>query len=190
MLLTIISIAMAVLWAETFTTGDDDLFWAWVIVSPIYLILFSHNFVFFDGKKQKSASFFLSFFLSCSVWLIFFLVYGHPWNWNRSTFDEVIWASLLPPVILLVTNVPYSKSPENRFMHRIGIIASIPYCTAGVVGLMYLIPTGVVLLLAYGVAYFIAKGGDSPGPSGSQEVKEGTQLITDEIDDLTSDEME
>ena len=62
MFLTIISIAMAVLWAETFTTGDDDLFWARVIVSPIFLILFSHNFVFFNGKKQKTASFFLSFF--------------------------------------------------------------------------------------------------------------------------------
>ena len=190
MFLTIISIAMAVLWAETFTTGDDDLFWAWVIVSPIFLILFSHNFVFFNGKKQKSASFFLSFFLSCSVWLIFFMVYGHPWGWSRSTFDEVIWASLLPPVILLLTNVPYSKSPENRSMHRIGIIASIPYCTAGVVGLMYLIPTGVVLLLAYGVEYVIAKGGESPELSGSQAVKEGIQLITDIHDDLNSDEME
>ena len=86
--------------------------------------------------------------------------------------------------------LPYSKSPENRSMHRIGIIASIPYCTAGVVGLMYLIPTGVVLLLAYGVEYVIAKGGESPELSGSQAVKEGTQLITDIHDDLNSDEIE
>ena len=53
-LLVGMSVVMTIVWAKMFTTGDDDLFWLWVIISPIYLINLCYNFSYHNGMIRKT----------------------------------------------------------------------------------------------------------------------------------------
>ena len=55
------SIIMTIVWSMMFTTGDDDLFWTWVVLSPVYLIFLGHNFLLRDGMVEKSIPFTASY---------------------------------------------------------------------------------------------------------------------------------
>ena len=42
LLLAGMSVVMTLVWSMMFTTGDDDLFWTWVIISTAYLLSLIH----------------------------------------------------------------------------------------------------------------------------------------------------
>ena len=147
LLLAGMSVVMTIVWAMMFTTGDDDLFWTWVIISPVYLICLGHNFSFHDGMVKKSISFAVSYALACLIWAVFWNIHGHPWGWSSEQFSEMMWLSILPPIILTIWNELFVESSEIQPLQRVGIIASLPFCVTGFSGLMFFIPTLIVLSL-------------------------------------------
>ena len=147
LLLAGMSVVMTIVWSMMFTTGDDDLFWTWVIISPVYLICLGHNFSLHDGMVKKSISFAVSYALACLIWAVFWNIHGHPWGWSSEQFSEMMWLSILPPIILTIWNELFVESSEIQPLQRVGIIASLPFCVIGFSGLMFFIPTLIVLSL-------------------------------------------
>ena len=152
LVLAAISVAMAILWAIMFTTGDDDLFWTWAILSPVYLIFLGHNFLLRDGMIKKSIPFAASYALACLIWVVFWIIHGHPWGWSSEQFNEMMGWSILPPIILTIWNENFVKPSEIQSLQRIGIVASLPFCVTGFVGLIFFIPT--LILLSFGRVFF------------------------------------
>ena len=146
-LLVGMSITMTIVWAKMFTTGDDDLFWLWVIISPIYLISLCHNFSYHNGMVRKTIPLAITYASACIIWLIFIEIYGNPWGWSDSKFSTLMILSILPPLIILAWNEKFTKDSEIRPLRRIGIIASLPFCVTGYLGLIFFIPTIVLLSL-------------------------------------------
>ena len=69
------STIMTIVWSMMFTTGDDDLFWTWVVLSPVYLIFLGHNFLLRDGMVKKSIPFTVSYAIACIIWIIFLYIH-------------------------------------------------------------------------------------------------------------------
>jgi len=141
------SIIMTIVWAMMFTTGDDDLFWTWVILSPVYLILLGRNFLLHGGMIKKSIPFTASYAMACVIWVIYLYVNGHPWYWSSGLFTIIMWLSILPPSVLAIINEFLDTSPENQSLYRSGIVASVPFCVTGIYGAIFFIPTLIILSL-------------------------------------------
>ena len=141
------SIIMTIIWSMMFTTGDDDLFWTWVILSPVYLIFLGHNFLLHAGIIKKSIPFTASYAIACIIWIIFLQIYGDPWFWRSGLFTTIMCLSILPPLVLTVLNESYNTSPEKQSLYRIGIVASVPFCVTGIYGIIFFIPTLILLSL-------------------------------------------
>ena len=141
------SIAMTILWSRMFTTGDDDLFWSWVILLPVYLIFLGHNFLLHGGMIKKSIPLTASYAMSCIIWVIYLYVYGDPWFWSSGLFTMIMWLSILPPSAFTILNEFLNTSPEKQSFYRTGIIASVPFCVTGIYGVIFFIPTLILLLL-------------------------------------------
>ena len=147
LLLAGMSLVMTLVWSMMFTTGDDDLFWTWVIISPVYLICLGHNFSLHYGMVKKSIPFAASYALACLIWVVFLNIHGHPWGWSSEQFSELMWLSILPPIILTIWNEFFVESSDIQPLRRVGIIASLPFCVTGYFGLIYFIPTLILLSL-------------------------------------------
>ena len=141
------SVAMSIVWAMMFTSGDDDLFWPWVILLPLYLILLCHNFLLRDGMIKKSIPFTASYAIACIIWIIFLYIHGDPWFWSSGLFTMIMWLSILPPLVLTLLNESLNTSPEKQSLYRIGIVASVPFCITGIYGIIFFIPTLILLSL-------------------------------------------
>ena len=147
LLLAGMSVVMTLLWSIMITTGDDDLFWTWVIISPVYLICLGHNFSLHYGMVKKSIPFAASYALACLIWIVFVNIHGHPWGWSSEQFSELMWLSILPPIILTIWNEFFVESSDIQPLRRVGIIASLPFCVTGYAGLIFFIPTLILLSL-------------------------------------------
>ena len=141
------SIIMTIVWAMMFTTGDDDLFWTWVILSPVYLTLLGRNFLLHGGMIKKSIPFTASYAMACVIWVIYLYVNGHPWYWSSGLFTIIMWLSIFPPSVLAIINEFLDASPENQSLYRSGIVASVPFCVTGIYGAIFFIPTLIILSL-------------------------------------------
>ena len=148
LLLAGMSVVMTLVWSMMFTTGDDDLFWAWVIISPVYLICLVHNFSLHNEMVKKSIPFAASYALACLIWIVFMNIHGHPWGWSSEQFGELMGLSILPPIILTIWNEFFVESSEIQPLQRVGIVASLPFCVTGYAGLIFFIPTLILLSLA------------------------------------------
>ena len=162
LLLAGMSVVMTIVWAMMFTTGDDDLFWLWVIISPIYLISLGHNFSLHGGMIRKTIPLAISYASACIIWLFFMEIYGNPWGWSDSKFSTLMILSILPTLIILAWNEEFTKDSEIRPLHRIGIIASLPFCVTGYFGLIFFIPTIIVLSLVRLFFYYRQKKAFEP----------------------------
>ena len=141
------SIIMTIVWSMMFTRGDDDLFWTWVVLSPVYLIFLGHNFLLRDGMVEKSIPFTASYAIACIIWIIFLYIHGDPWFWRSGLFTMIMWLSILPPLSLALLNESLNTSSEKQSLNRIGIVASVPFCVTGIYGVIFFIPTLILLLL-------------------------------------------
>ena len=141
------SVIMTIVWAMMFTTGDDDLFWTWVILSPVYLIFLGQNFLLHGGIIKKFIPFTASYAIACVIWIIFLYINGDPWFWSSGLFSMIMWLSILPPLVLTLLNESLNTSPEKQSLYRIGIVASVPFCVTGIYGVVFFIPTLIVLSL-------------------------------------------
>ena len=141
------SIIMTIVWSMMFTTGDDDLFWTWVVLSPVYLIFLGHNFLLRDGMVEKSIPFTASYAIACIIWIIFLYIHGDPWFWRSGLFTMIMWLSILPPLSLALLNESLNTSSEKKSLNRIGIVASVPFCVTGIYGVIFFIPTLILLSL-------------------------------------------
>ena len=141
------SIIMTIVWSMMFTTGDDDLFWAWVILSPVYLIFLGHNFLLQGRMIEKSIPFTASYAMACVIWIIFLHIHGGPWYWSGGLFTSIMWLSIFPPLALTFLNEAINTSPEKKSLYRIGIVASVPFCVTGIYGIIFFIPTLILLSL-------------------------------------------
>ena len=141
------SITMTIVWSMMFTTGDDDLFWTWVVLLPVYLILLGHNFLLRDGMVEKSIPFTASYAIACIIWIIFLYIHGDPWFWRSGLFTMIMWLSILPPLSLALLNESLNTSSEKQSLNRIGIVASVPFCVTGIYGVIFFIPTLILLSL-------------------------------------------
>ena len=141
------SIIMTIVWSMMFTTGDDDLFWTWVVLSPVYLIFLGHNFLLRDGMVEKSIPFTASYAIACIIWIIFLYIHGDPWFWRSGLFTMIMWLSILPPLSLALLNESLNTSSEKQSLNRIGIVASVPFCVTGIYGVVFFIPTLILLSL-------------------------------------------
>ena len=141
------SIIMTIVWSMMFTTGDDDLFWTWVVLSPVYLIFLGHNFLLRDGMVEKSIPFTASYAIACIIWIIFLYIHGDPWFWKSGLFTMIMWLSILPPLSLALLNESLNTSSEKQSLNRIGIVASVPFCVTGIYGVIFFIPTLILLSL-------------------------------------------
>ena len=141
------SIIMTIVWSMMFTTGDDDLFWTWVVLSPVYLIFLGHNFLLRDGMVEKSIPFTASYAIACIIWIIFLYIHGDPWFWRSGLFTMIMWLSILPPLSLALLNESLNTSSEKQSLNRIGIVASVPFCVTGIYGVIFFIPTLILLSL-------------------------------------------
>ena len=148
LLLAGMSVVMTLVWSMMFTTGDDDLFWGWVIISPVYLICLGHNFSLHSGMVKKSIPFAASYALACLIWIVFVNIHGHPWGWSSEQFIQLMGLSILPPIILTIWNEFFVESSDIQPLRRVGIIASLPFCVTGYAGLIFFIPTLILLSLA------------------------------------------
>ena len=148
LLLAGMSVVMTLVWSMMFTTGDDDLFWTWVIISPVYLICLGHNFSLHTGMVKKAIPFAASYALACLIWVVFVNIHGHPWGWSSDQFSELMWLSILPPIILTIWNEFFVESSDIQPLRRVGIVASLPFCVTGYAGLIFFIPTLILLSLA------------------------------------------
>ena len=148
LLLAGMSVVMTLVWSMMFTTGDDDLFWGWVIISPVYLICLGHNFSLHSGMVKKSIPFAASYALACLIWIVFVNIHGHPWGWSSEQFIELMGVSILPPIILTIWNEFFVESSDIQPLRRVGIVASLPFCVTGYAGLIFFIPTLILLSLA------------------------------------------
>jgi len=142
-----ISIIMTIVWSMMFTTGDDDLFWTWVILSPVYLIFLGQNFLLHGGIIKKFIPFTASYAIACAIWIIFLYIHGDPWFWSSGLFSMIMWLSILPPLVLTLLNESLNTSPEKQSLYRTGIVASVPFCVTGIYGVVFFIPTLIVLSL-------------------------------------------
>ena len=147
-LLAGMSVVMTLVWSMMITTGDDDLFWTWVIISPVYLICLGHNFSLHSGMVKKSIPFVASYALACLIWIVFVNIHGHPWGWSSEQIIEMMWLSILPPIILTIWNEFFVESSDIQPLQRVGIIASLPFCVTGYAGLIFFIPTLILLSFA------------------------------------------
>ena len=147
LLLTGMSVVMTLLWSIMITTGDDDLFWTWVIISPVYLTCLGHSFSLHSGMVKKSIPFAASYALACLIWVVFVNIHGNPWGWSSEQFSELMWLSILPPIILTIWNEFFVESSDIQPLRRVGIIASLPFCVTGYAGLIFFIPTLILLSL-------------------------------------------
>ena len=141
------SIIMTIVWSMMFTTGEDDLFWTWVVLSPVYLIFLGHNFLLRDGMVEKSIPFTASYAIACIIWIIFLYIHGDPWFWRSGLFTMIMWLSILPPLSLALLNESLNTSSEKQSLNRIGIVASVPFCVTGIYGVIFFIPTLILLSL-------------------------------------------
>jgi len=141
------SIIMTIVWSMMFTTGDDDLFWTWVILSPVYLIFLGQNFLLHGGIIKKFIPFTASYAIACAIWIIFLYIHGDPWFWSSGLFSMIMWLSILPPLVLTLLNESLNTSPEKQSLYRTGIIASVPFCVTGIYGIIFFIPTLILLSL-------------------------------------------
>ena len=148
LLLAGMSVVMTLVWSMMFTTGDDDLFWTWVIISPVYLICLGYNFSLHTGMVKKAIPFAASYALACLIWVVFVNIHGHPWGWSSDQFSEMMWLSILPPIILTIWNEFFVESSDIQPLRRVGIVASLPFCVTGYAGLIFFIPTLILLSLA------------------------------------------
>ena len=160
LVLAAMSVVMTILWAMMFTSGDDDLFWTWVILSPVYLIFLGHNFLLRDGMIKKSIPFTVSYAIACIIWIIFGNIHGDPWGWSSDLFSTLMWLSIFPPMVLILLNESSNTSPEKKSLYRIGIVASVPFCITGFYGIIFFIPT--LILLSLGRVFFYNRSTESP----------------------------
>ena len=96
---------------------------------------------------KKSIPFAASYALACLIWVVFLNIHGHPWGWSSEQFSELMWLSILPPIILTIWNEFFVESSDIQPLRRVGIIASLPFCVTGYAGLIFFIPTLILLSL-------------------------------------------
>ena len=96
---------------------------------------------------RKTIPLAISYASACIIWLFFMEIYGNPWGWSDSEFSKLMIISILPALIILAWNEEFTKDSEIRPLYRVGIIASLPFCVTGYLGLIFFIPTIIVLSL-------------------------------------------
>ena len=133
----------------------------------VYVVFLSIYFVKNEGRNYTISSFVISVLLSVTA----DFYYGSQidsWLWNNYVLEDALISSIRPPIILLVVNEFLHKlslylsrtieyeSPEELqqalqpfSMRRIGLIASLPICATGAIGLFILIPILFFILFLY-----------------------------------------
>lgn len=161
---------IVIYWWFTFAFSDSEneatkSLWIVLCILIVYLVFVSKYFVENEGKKYTISSFAISVILSAAAYGYYESQVGN-FFWNDDwVLEDAILSSIRPTIILFIVNeflavVLYLnrttdyESPEVTeiqpiSMRRIGIIASLPLCATGPIGLFLLIPTLVLLLLFY-----------------------------------------
>ena len=90
------------------------------------------------------------------------VIYGDPWGWTESKFSKLMILSILPALVILAWNEEFTEDYEIRPLYRIGIIASLPFCVTGYFGLIFFIPTIIILSLVRLFFYYRQKKAFEP----------------------------
>lgn len=133
----------------------------------VYVVFLSIYFVKNEGRNYTISSFVVSVLLSVTADL-YYDSQIDSWLWNNYVLEDALISSIRPPIILLVVNEFLHKlslylsrtieyeSPEELqqalqpfSMRRIGLIASLPICVTGAIGLFILIPILFFILFLY-----------------------------------------
>ena len=81
--------------------------------------------------------------------ICFFIIVKNFWNKEilifslQSNFFSIVASKLINSKIILRLNT----SPEKQSLYRIGIVASVPFCITGIYGIIFFIPTLILLSL-------------------------------------------
>ena len=133
----------------------------------VYVVFLSIYFVKNEGRNYTISSFVVSVLLSVTADL-YYDSQIDSWLWNNYVLEDALISSIRPPIILLVVNeflhklslylsrtIEYESPEELQLalqpfsMRRIGLIASLPICVTGAIGLFILIPILFFILFLY-----------------------------------------
>ena len=149
--------------SETFLTS----FYIALCSVFVYVVFLSIYFVKNEARNFTISSFVVSVLLSATA-DFYYDSQIDSWFWNNYVLEDALITSIRPLIILLIVNEFLHKlslylsrtieyeSPEELqqalqpfSMRRIGLIASLPICATGAIGLFILIPTLVFILFLY-----------------------------------------
>jgi len=124
------SAAPTVLFVILFNTGDDNLAGLWAASLIIYVFFLIKQFYYKDGRRLILMSLGQSVIFSFFIWVGFFLLFGHPWDWHSGHFFLITFLPLIPPIIMLSSDRLQRFSVRETLSIRTGVVLSFPICLA------------------------------------------------------------
>ena len=124
------SAAPTVLFVIMFNTGDDNLAGLWAASLLIYVFFLIKQLWYKDGRRLMLMSLGQSAIFSFFIWVGFFLLFGHPWDWHSGHFLLITLLPLIPPIIMLSSDQLQRFSVRETISLRTGVVLSFPICLA------------------------------------------------------------
>ena len=124
------SAAPTVLFVIMFNTGDDNLAGLWAASLLIYVFFLIKQLFYKDGRRLILMSLGKSGIFSFFIWVSFFLLFGHPWDWHSGHFFLISLLPLIPPIIMLSSDQLQRFSVRETSSLRTGLVLSFPICLA------------------------------------------------------------
>ena len=124
------SVTPTVLFFILFNTGDDNLAGPWAASLVIYVFFLIKQLFYKDGRRLILISLGQSATFSFFIWVGFFLLFGHPWDWHPGHFFLITLLPLIPPIIMLSSDRLQRFSVRETISLRTGVVLSFPICLA------------------------------------------------------------
>ena len=124
------SAAPTVLFVILLNTGDDNLAGLWAASLAIYVFFLIKQLYYKDGRRLMLMSLGQSAIFSFFIWVAYFLLFGHPWDWHSGQFLLISLLPLIPPTIMLSSDQLQRFSVRETISLRTGAVLSFPICLA------------------------------------------------------------
>ena len=131
-----VTVAYTILLLISIMTGNDSIGELWFGIFPIFLIFVLVNLLLKNDSVNAMSGFALSILLSFVTWIIIFIFFGDPWNWESPAMFVII---IIPAFLLYDSAEKLEKDAEKIKSYKRGILISIPFC------MMSFVPAAMII---------------------------------------------
>ena len=109
-------------------TGDDDMWWGALMALPFYGLASLHHIITKPYRRQRLKALGGVVLMAVCVWLLFFLIFGHPWHWGSGLFYSSLMFCHAPLLVGAQVFPQHAEAEEHHMALISGVVMALPLC--------------------------------------------------------------